>query len=407
MEEKRKEVKQAVPMLVFLSLIFIYTSSTYLRSQYSFFVAVASYALFYVVSISVGQKWRFNNTYLWAGFSVLAIVFYFFAGASDKIALYLSGIIYLTFWVNAFLYLADNYDRKTIKRFAMVNLALLLTNVLTTIRVLEQYPLAARAINGMAEGITEQDVAIYTDMGCGGYGFIYGAVFLTFSLIAVFHAKDTTLKTKIFSILILILTFQMILLAEFATALLLTVILLLFSLVMNSKRLGLNLVFVGIICCFLVIFGDKILNWIHSAAVFMNIDYLAEKMKMLIYASGNDSMDSLSRTQRYMESINGFFSNPLLGSGTSGGHSQIMDTFSTIGIFAFPYVALLFSAFKHIKQYVDKKYVLILAIGILVLATLNPFVDSTVISLTFMMTPTLLYCFVPDKSKENTVSSET
>lgn len=399
MNVKQKNIWTVDVMLVMLSLIFIYTSSTYLRSRYSFYLALASYAAFFLISVFFRQKWRFDKVYFWALFAALVCPIYILNGAGGKLTTYLSGVIYIFFWYNIFVYLAENYTRKTIKKFAVINLIILATNILTTTRVLELYPLAARAINGKAEGITERDIALYTDMGCGGFGFIYGTVFLSLGIAAAFRAKDISVKMRVFAIVFYVLVFNMILAAQFTTALLLTVAMLLFCLVMNSKKLGINLFIIGVVCIFIAVFSQQILGLIQSIAEALNIGYLADKMDMVLSASDSDSIDSLSRSQRYMQSLKGFASSPIIGSGTSGGHSQILDTFSTIGIFAMPYVMLLFSIFKSMRRYIDKKYVFIFSAGILILATVNPFVDSTIISLAYMLTPTLLYCFVPQQRK--------
>lgn len=401
-----RKIKISSLMLILLSLIFIYASSTYLRSYYSFYIAVASYVGFYLISVCLGQKWRPGNTCIWVLLALLACPVYAVSSASEVLTTYLSGIIYLLFWHSAFVYLADNYDRKTIKRFTIINLCILIPSILSTIRVLEVYPLAARAINGAAEGVTAADIAVYTDMGCGGFGFIYGAVFMSLGLAAVFRAQNVTMKTRIFAILMFILVFNMILSAEFTTALLLSFTMLLFALIMNSKNLRMNVILVGLICLLVAIFSQQILEGIKSIAESFNISYLENKMDMLIKASSSESIDNLSRTQRYMESLNGFASNPLFGTGKSGGHSQILDTFSAVGVFALPYLMLLFSMFKNLKKYIDKKYSFILAVGIIILETLNPFVDSTIISMSFMLTPALLYAFVPSSNTSEEEKSE-
>ena len=390
-----RNIKISSLMLILLSLIFIYASSTYLRSYYSFYIAVASYVGFYLISVCLGQKWRPGNTCIWALLALLACPLYAIYGKIDMLTTYLSGVIYLLFWHSAFIYLADNYEKKAIRRFIIINLCILVFNIVSTIKVLEMYPLAARAINGLAEGITEADIEVYTSMGCGSFGFIYGTVFLSLGIAAAFRAQNTTLKTKIFMIALFILVFNMILAAEFTTALLLTFTMLLFSLVMNSKNLTTNIVIVGIICLIIAVFNEQIIEWIRTLAATFNIEYLENKMDMIISASSNESLESLSRSKRYMESLHGFAQNPFFGIGKSGEHSQILDTFSAVGFFAIPYVMMLFSIFKNMRKYIDNKYSFIFATGVIILATLNPFVDPTIISLSFMLAPTVLYAFVP------------
>ena len=271
----------------------------------------------------------------------------------------------------------------------------MLVSVVVTISVLTEYPLAARAINGKAENITEADVEMYTAMGCGGFGFIYGFTIFSMALATAIKAKGRTWKTKAFVLVAYLLVFYMIFLAEFTTALLITTVLFLLCITAGNKRSYITYALVAIFAVLVFIFNEDLVHFLYSVAQKLDISYLENKMAMIIEASSKQDADSLERVRTYMASINGFLANPFFGSGTSGEHSQILDTFSTIGLFAIPYVAMLISIFRRFAKHIDRVHTVVFAGAILTLATLNPLVDSTVVSITFMLTPALLYCFAP------------
>lgn len=399
MSRSKWTVKYSTIMLMILSAIFLYSSSTFLRTRYSFYLAVAAYGTFYVLSRSIGQKWRVTGTYLWAGLAALMSVMYVFSGAGDRVTTYLSGIIYVFFWSTVVLYLIDNYDKKTILKFGIVNLVLLLVSVLVTINVLTEYPLAARAIDGMAEDITEADVAVYTAMGCGGFGFIYGFTVFSTALATAIKAKGMTWKTKAFVIVAYLLVFYMIFLAEFTTALLITTVVFLLCITAGNKNSILTYVLIATFAVLALVFSEDLTRFLYSVAQKLDITYLETKMGMILEASSRQDVDSLARAKTYMASIDGFLKSPIFGSGTSGEHSQILDTFSTIGLFAIPYVGMLISIFKNFAKRIDSIHSVVFAGTIITLATLNPFVDSTIVSISFMLTPVFLYCFAPKKGK--------
>ncbi len=393
------KIKKTTLLLTFLTMIFAYTSSTLVRTRYSFYLAVAAYLGFYLISRSMGHKWRVNKTYMWGFFAVAASAMYVLVGASDRLTTYLSGVIYIFFWVNVFYYLMDNYERKTLMKFAIINTVILMVSVIITIRVLTEYPLAARAMNGLADGITEADVARYEAMGCGGFGFIYGFVVFSMGILSAVKAKALSTKLRVFMLVCYVVVFYMIFLAEFTTALLVSTIILMLTFVMGRKNAAVGYLLVGIMFVVLLLLGNNLLDILHKVAQKLDVSYLQTKIEMIMSSSANGSADSLKRVETYMESINGFLSDPIFGSGKAGGHSQIMDTFSTIGLFAIPYVIMLFSAFKKMGEYIKTTSLIILAFVIIVLATVNPFVDSTITSISFMLTPLYLALCAPKQKK--------
>lgn len=381
-------------MLSLLSVMFIYATLTFVRLQYSFYVAVAAYAGFYLLSVHLKFRWNLNNrTTIWFIVSAFVSSLYIINGEIERVTLYLSCIIYIFFWSNAFHFLAINFSIHTLRKYCVFNLSVLLVSVIATLRVLSMYPLASRAIYGRADGLT--DTAFLFPMGCGGFGFIYGFVFITIGLIAIIKSKEANDKLRLFCFLYLILSYSLILKAQFSTAIVLSIsIILLFAISRSEHYLVgyIAIALAGLIAFFML---DEILNLLSKLADSMGISLLTGKVSMITSAIYTKNYNSLSRVQVYIKSIEGFMSNPVFGSGVSGEHSQIIDTFSSIGLFAVPFVGLILSCIRSFERYIPKKYILVLKIIVVISAALNPFVDMTLLSIAFMLCPCLIYCSLP------------
>ena len=173
------------------------------------------------------------------------------------------------------------------------------------------------------------------------------------------------------------------------------------SLLINSKRYILSIILVCIAGLILWVNYQGLLTGLSNIATDLGASFISDKLNMLRSSVESNDVESLARTKRYMSSINGFISNPIAGSGISGGHSQILDTLSVIGMFGVAYIALLLSVFREMRKYIDDKYVTIFEIIVLFLALFNPFVDSTILSITFMLVPALLFSFAPKSTSLN------
>ena len=191
--------------------------------------------------------------------------------------------------------------------------------------------------------------------------------------------------------------------SQFTTAILLTGFGALLVLSISQKRKWINMVIGVVLLIILILSYRSILTYISELSQKMKASFVSEKLRMLLSAEQSENVESLARYQSYMESIEAFFKNPIKGSGSSGGHSQIFDPFSSIGVFAVPYVIFLIVIFRKIREYVVGLYAIILELAVLVLAVFNPIAGSTIISITFMLVPTMLLC----SSKKEDLASET
>lgn len=387
--------------LIELALLFVYSSFTYIRSSYSFFVAIGGYVSFWIITNLNRQKWSIRSSILlWTILALAGSFLYVLNGASERLTTYISGILYIYFWFNAFLYLVNNYSRKETIFFSSFCLISILICVISTIRVLRDYPLAARAMNGLADGITVYDTTVFQRLGCGGYGFIYGCVFIGLALLCGIKSKLDDKRQRIILIVLYLIFAYLIVQSLFTTAFLLMLICIALSMLIDSRRYILSIIIVCIAGLVLLTTYQELLSGLANIASDLGATFISDKLNMLRSSVGSNDVESLARAQRYMTSINGFLSNPITGSGISGGHSQILDTLSVIGLLGVSYIALLLSIFKEMRKYIDDKYVTIFGIIVMFLGLFNPFVDSTILSITFMLVPALLFSFAPRFSTE-------
>ena len=397
----RVKISVKILFLILLGLLFVYSSFTYIRSIYSFYIAIGGYVSFWFITNLNHQKWPIRSVSLWAILALAVSFLYVLNGAGERLAVYVSGIIYILFWFNTFLYLVNNYSRKETIVFSSFCLLSVLICIFSTINVLKDHPLAARAMNGAAEGISDYDIVVFQRMGCGGYGFIYGCVFIGFALLCGFRSELVNKRQKMILIILHLLFVYLIVQSQFSTAFLLLIIYVTFIILTYSKWHLLSIILVCIFALALFISFQYILRGLSNIAYDIGAIVISDKLNMLNSSLGSRDVESLARTQKYMISINGFTSNPIAGSGISGGHSQILDTLSTIGMVGVVYVIFLLSIFKEMRIYIDEKYVTLFEIIVLLLAIFNPFVDSTLLSITYMLVPALLFSFAPKSTFYN------
>lgn len=388
--------------LFFLTLIMTYDTLTFINAKYNFYLSAAFAVLFIAITYIQGYAWNFRHSRnIWFVLTFLTFFIMFANGAGEKWATYVSGIMHIFFWSNCFDFLMLNFRRKEIRTFLVVNLIILLISIIATLRVLELYPLAARALYGKAEGIS--DSSFLFDLGCGGFGFVYGLVYLSMGLLACMKEKIIT-RHKIIILLYLLLCYYLILYAEFTTGMIITILSVLLVLFYSDKH---KVVFLFVACIIAILissFYGVILESIDAFAKINNISILSDKVGLINNAIASKSVDSLSRAACYSKSIEGFLSSPIFGSGQSGAHSQIMDTFSYIGIFAIPYVVYLTKTIFAYADHIGKKYTHILAVMFYALAILNPFVDMTLVAIVFLLCPVAVFLATQTESEYERVN---
>lgn len=386
-------IKKDSILLLMLSGIFIYNTSTYLRSSYNFYLNVGMYVLFILLTAHKNLTFMelFDQVFRWFVACLIVSGIYLIHSVDISIWMtFVAGVIHIFFWSYASRYTMRNFEVGTVRRLISFNILTLIPCCLTTINVLNDYPLAARAMYGYADGIN--DNTFLFERGCGGFGFVYGIAFVAIALLALFKKnKKSTLSTMTI-VLTELLFMYLVIEAGFSTAL--VFLLLGCCLMLIEDRLKSNKSMMMLICFLAIIsivFAKEILDLVFQLASVFGVEIVTDKMTMISGAVESGDLSSLARFQVYMKSIKGFISSPIFGSGTAGVDSQILSMFSYIGMFGMAYVVYVIKCFNRFADYVHENAIKIIELLAFVLAILNPFSDMTLMAMVFWAVPCILY----------------
>lgn len=377
--------------LILLGMLFIYNTSTFLRLDFNFYLDVIMYTSFVILTMAQGYYWRVLNSpmVLWFILSVTTILNFWLNGVQTVWMTYLAGYIHIFFWTAASVFIVDNYSISDIKKYVVIQTVCLGICEVATIRVLALYPLATRGMYGYADGITNTE--LLHKMGCGGFGFIYGLVFITLGFASIISSQINGPRYKCFAIIAVILAIYTVLFAGFSTAIILMIAGLIGCILYanNNHKWGfLAVILIGFVAA---VYAKDIVSVVQTIAYRLGIDIVSEKMGKIIYAFDTENLLSLTRFQVFGISLNGFLNNPIWGSGIAGTDSQLLDIFSYIGIFAISYVGLLLSAFSELRKIVPSRYIGTIQVISFLLAILNPFNDMTLMSIIFGFVPLIVF----------------
>lgn len=393
--DRAGKISSSTVVLFALSAIFVYSTSTFLRMQYNFYLAVGLYTGFIFITHSMGYKWKTLSSPLtiWFFFCLMISLLLLHSTSRNIWVVHLSGYIHIYFWVGAFCFLADNFSLPILRKFIASNLFLLYICVIATIRALDLYPLAARGMYGVAEGIENTDHL--HKMGCGGFGFVYSFVYVTIGFMSAIMNKQLNPKERKWSIILLLCIMYMIMQAGFTMAILFSVFAIICCLFYVKNKRGDGILWLFILLMVIVVFHRNIIEEVQKFADLFGVAIVSEKMDNIMHALDSKDLMELSRFQVYSVSVEGFLANPIFGSGYSKGDSQILSLFSFIGFSGVIYIGLLHCSFQTIKSYTNRRYMNVMEAIAICLAVLNPFNDMTLMSMVFMFAPLILYVVYP------------
>ena len=386
-------IKKDSILLLMLSGIFIYNTSTYLRSSYNFYLNAGMYVLFILLTAHKNLTIieLFDQVFRWFVACLIVSGIYLIHKIDFSIWMtFVAGVIHIFFWTYASRYLMRTFEIRTVRRFVFFNILTLIPCCITTINVLNDYPLAARAMYGYADGI--MDNTFLFERGCGGFGFVYGITFVAIALLALLKWKKKISYFVIVITVIGLLFMYLVIKAGFSTAI--VILLMGCGLTLIEDRLKSNknvMILVCFLAVILIAFAQDILYIIFRLASIFGVEIVTEKMAMVSGAVESGDLSSLARFQVYMESIRGFLRSPIIGSGTAGYDSQILSMFSYIGIFGIVYVVYIMKCFNRFAEYVHGNTLIIIELLTFVLAILNPFSDMTLMAMVFWTVPCILY----------------
>ena len=240
-------------------------------------------------------------------------------------------------------------------------------------------------VSRILAGSSETEKLKYYAMGVGGYGYVFAMSFLTFGAVSWLKKADKRLD-KALLITFLITNYIFIIYASYTTAIILTFVLTVLSLINNKNSVitGLILIFVMLL---LIIIGPWLLELGLSLAESLELDWVELRFTQLIEATTEGDFSSLKRFRLYMMSIEEFCKNPLIGGNGVGGHSEILDALGGFGIFGMsvPIIIIIYS--KFCMQFSKKTSMLLFYIIFFIFAAID--------TVSTMQIPIVVFFVVP------------
>lgn len=245
-----------------------------------------------------------------------------------------------------------NVNRKLKAALTVIFIAFFAVSVILTLTTLSVDSNASRLLAGKA---TESERAAYYAKGVGGYGFVFGSVFISYALVK-FGRRINFKPGKIAIIALLAVIAVMVILASYTTAIILFFILVFVSAFTSAKKhnwIGFVLLFAGALL--VILFRNSIFEMFAQLGKSLELPYVENRFTQLLQASDEGSVEGLRRYTLYKESLDAFFSQPLTGATEVGGHSEIFDLLGMYGVFAIPFIVSQALMFRQIaKDFVFK-----------------------------------------------------
>ena len=228
-----------------------------------------------------------------------------------------------------------NVNRKLKAALTVIFIAFFAVSVILTLTTLSVDSNASRLLAGKS---TESERAAYYAKGVGGYGFVFGSVFISYALVK-FGRRINFKPGKIAIIALLAVIAVMVILASYTTAIILFFILVFVSAFTSAKKhnwIGFVLLFAGALL--VILFRNSIFEMFAQLGKSLELPYVENRFTQLLQASDEGSVEGLRRYTLYKESLDAFFSQPLTGATEVGGHSEIFDLLGMYGVFAIPFI---------------------------------------------------------------------
>ena len=249
-----------------------------------------------------------------------------------------------------FMFFVDLNKFKETKLFKLVLAVVIGTNAFFTFRAVQFYPDAIRARATMEHIGAEEFLFATPD-----YEIVYGMALI----FPVLLQKIKSAQTKMDKIIYLIFTgvvFYIIMVSQFATALLITIVGSLIF-IMLSLRKNKRVLIVSVIgfLVFYVHITKMDVEFLNLLADAVDGVWSGKLRDIAVSISGSSLSGSLSeRNDLYQESLETFLENPLFGiltnpTGSIGGHATAFDILGLTGIFGFiPFVLTLVYNFRRV-----------------------------------------------------------
>lgn len=291
---------------------------------------------------------------LWYGYMLLLLLFGAYKESNSLYFFTMTFIFALP--VIVYKYYAIEYDFGLKITIQKLSILIFLVTAINTLIVLQQYPMAAKIM--AMSGAQEAEKQIYASMGCGGYNYIYS---LAVGLMPVLFSKiKLSGFWKVIRLAMLVLSLIVMFMSQYTLALLLIitsfVLCIIYKNSTNSTARMIGIVLVIILTGMAYFVLPHVLTY-FSRLISSDNGISTRLMQMASYMStGEQGYDLGGRLERYGNSFRAFMNSPifgirLIGNGTIGGHSSLLDQLGCYGIVGtLPYVLFFVSNFKCLNS---------------------------------------------------------
>lgn len=364
----------------------IFHTCTFLQAYYNFAVTMLIFMTVLVLSLirSNGVIKMANKSiivlFVFTGLLIFVGTVFMEEDLFNMIGIYFPYIL----WPTLYMITDRCMDAKSKKTFILCWILFYAISVVATLKVVITDNDAARLLAGAADQTLRMN---YYKMGVGGYGFIYGCVFVIYGL-SLWKNKEKNKGIKALLFVLIVVTIATIVFASYTLALLLTMIVLLLGVYTRSKRKNATIWFVFAIIA-IVLLHRPILMLIQDVASNMNLYWIDNRIGQLINADTEGSVDGLKRMGLYQMSLNSFTSNIFGGGQNIGGHSMGFDLLGKYGIWGGMFTIALFALLNSFRKSIRGRKGMIYLV-LMVLMCINTFDSIVLVPMALFMVPLIL-----------------
>ena len=227
--------------------------------------------------------------------------------------------------------------------------------VILTISFLYILPMIMSYSNVLREAMHEDNMSFTKPMGLPDYTLMHSYTLMISGL--CLYTKLNNNKKKYLTILLIALFFYVITQTAVSTSIVLSVLIILFSIFYNDRNKLLTfyaflllsiLTYIAFKTGLLLAFVDWLMPFFEDTAVSFKLQDLYDSILNGQLQGGSFE----GRANLHQISRDSFFRNPIFGGGIAGGHSQVLDLLGTVGIIGFiPFLMMICtSAQKYIQN---------------------------------------------------------
>ncbi len=319
------------------------------------------------------------------------------------------GTFYL-FFIGSFMfqyYRRYKSDKKFLGKIAFITIIFYVLGAVQTYIGLHNFPNAARVL--AVGGLDYQYREMYSNMGIGGFNFVYSSCFLAIMLIHPLRKEKNTFskKTRFLLFVGLIILLLMILKASYAIAILITLFGIGMVFVVRNKTSFYLLLIILLLTLFII--PKEVIAQIlmEGANLFHDNKIISEKFSDLAksFVDVSSSSQTGYRFELYFSSLKTFIENPLFGINgpfgkgdfNVGGHSGWFDMMAYFGLFTvIPLFSAIYFNFKKIRSLArgtnSYGYIITIQFLFIIYGVINPLLYIYQIGLIiFLVVPSVPY----------------